>query len=75
MDKYSTNPFNTGENCTYGKYTPFGLAVSILIDDGNAKKGNRLNLLSNNYRMGALSYMEGHPALKAICVINYSTYS
>lgn len=60
-----------GENIGYGYTSPQDIVVFMLIDDGNPCRGNRRNLMNENFKMCGVGITR-HRELGSICTVDFA---
>jgi uncharacterized protein YkwD len=63
-----------GENISYGPFGPDGgrdVILQLIVDDGVAGRGHRLNIFQPAYRLAGVA-CGSHPTLTVVCVIDFA---
>ena len=65
------NSINLQEHTiSYGKYTPEGIVMQLIVDDGNPNRLNRQRILNTNIQLTGIA-CEAHEQYNNICAIAY----
>lgn len=62
---------NTGENCSYGVEGALEIVIDLLLDEGQADRGHRKNILNPEYRFIGVAIREHNSRYKRVCVMDF----
>lgn len=71
LDRYGHWSGTIGENIDFGSFNPENVLASLLIDDGNANRGHRRNILNPKFRLGGTAAAK-HSEIDVCVVLNYA---
>ncbi|MCB9224496.1 MAG: CAP domain-containing protein [Crocinitomicaceae bacterium] len=60
----------SGENCTYGRMTPYDIVIGLLVDINSEQKGHRENILRRSFKRIGVS-IKPHKTYKLGTVLDY----
>jgi uncharacterized protein YkwD len=71
VSRYGSWSSSIGETIAYGGATPREIVINFIIDDGNPKRGHRLQLFDPSCRVIGVSCGK-HPLFETLCVVTFT---
>lgn len=73
MNRYGKWLITAGENCAYGPKTGKEIVAQLLIDDGVADRGHRINILKPEFKKVGIGYSsDGNAPYGAVSVMDFA---
>ncbi|AIN94080.1 CAP domain-containing protein [Treponema putidum] len=73
MNRYGKVLITAGENCAYGPKTGREIVAQLLIDDGVADRGHRINILKKEFKKAGIGYNDkGKAPYGAVSVMDFA---
>jgi uncharacterized protein YkwD len=71
MSRYGTWQDQAAENVDYGSRSAARVVADLVIDDGNAARGHRHNILNEDFHVAGAGFGR-HPRFGTVCVIDFA---
>ena len=71
MARYGTWQEQAAENVDYGSRSAARIVADLVIDDGNAGRGHRRNILNQDFHVAGAGFGR-HPRFGTVCVIDFA---